>query len=53
MVFVGLGTDVDPAELNDIAGATGGQVALAPDVAHVQQVFFQVLAKLQCPTGQC
>lgn len=53
VVFVGIGTNVDPAELNDIAGATGGQVALAPDVANVQQVFFQVLAKLQCPTGQC
>ncbi|WP_216214074.1 substrate-binding domain-containing protein [Amycolatopsis aidingensis] len=53
IVFIGLGTDVDPAELNDIAKATGGFVSLAPQVTDIEDIFFSTLSKLRCPTGDC
>lgn len=53
IVFIGLGTDVDPGELTAIAEATGGQVSLAPAVADIEKVFFGVLGRLDCPAGRC
>lgn len=53
VIFVGLGTDVDPHELRDISRATGGQTYLAPKVTDIQRIFFTALGKLACPGGRC
>lgn len=49
VIFVGLGTEVDNKELNDIAEATGGQVHLSPDVKQVRELFFTILRNLAPP----
>lgn len=53
VIFVGLGTDIDPRELRDISRATGGQTFLAPKVTDIQRIFFTALGKLACPGGRC
>lgn len=49
VIFVGLGTEVDNKELNDIAEATGGQVHLSPDVKQARELFFTILRNLAPP----
>lgn len=49
VIFVGLGTEVDNEELNDIAEATGGQVHLSPDVKQARELFFTILRNLAPP----
>ncbi|MGH3520673.1 MAG: substrate-binding and VWA domain-containing protein [Haloechinothrix sp.] len=53
IVFVGLGTDVDPKELRDVSRVTGGQTFLAPKVTDIQRIFFTALGNLACPGGDC
>lgn len=49
VIFVGLGTEVDSKELNDIAKATGGQVHLSPDVKKAKDLFYTILRNLASP----
>lgn len=53
IIFVGLGSYVDPNELRQISAATGGQTFLAPKVTDIQRIFFTALARLACPGGNC
>lgn len=49
VIFVGLGTQVDPEELADIARATGGQVHLKRDVREARELFYTILRNLAKP----
>ncbi|MFC8615558.1 substrate-binding domain-containing protein [Micromonospora purpureochromogenes] len=53
IVFVGLGPDVDPDELNAIAKVTGGQVYRTDQPKGMRQIFFSALAKLSCLPPEC
>lgn len=46
LVFVGLGTDVNPTELKQIADVTGGQVHISPKISNARQLFFTILRGL-------
>ncbi|MEV0721059.1 hypothetical protein AB0H87_41585, partial [Asanoa sp. NPDC050611] len=39
ILFIGVGPEIDPGELNQIAKATGGRVALTPNPAGIRQIF--------------
>lgn len=51
LIYVGLGTDVDPKELRGIARATGGQVHLSPDITRTRDLFFTILRGLAKRAG--
>lgn len=53
ILFIGVGPDIDPAELNQIAKATGGRVALTPNPAGIRQIFFTALAEFSCLPPKC
>ncbi|MGB2569194.1 substrate-binding domain-containing protein [Micromonospora citrea] len=53
IVFVGLGRDVDPEELNAIAKVTGGQVHRTDQPKGMRQIFFSALANLSCLPPEC
>ncbi|MQA12312.1 MAG: VWA domain-containing protein [Pseudonocardiaceae bacterium] len=53
IVFIGLGTDVDPGELDEITNVTQGQTFLAPDVTDIRKVFFSALSKMSCRDASC
>lgn len=49
VIFVGLGTEVDPKELREIAEVTGGQVHLSPDVKGASELLFTILREMSKP----
>jgi hypothetical protein len=53
ILFIGVGPEIDPAELNQIAKATGGRVALTPNPAGIRQIFFAALAEFSCLPPKC
>ncbi|MDQ7904058.1 substrate-binding domain-containing protein [Phytohabitans sp. ZYX-F-186] len=53
ILFIGVGPDIDRAELDQIAKATGGRVALTPDPAGIRQIFFTALAEFSCLPPKC
>ncbi|MDG4825111.1 substrate-binding domain-containing protein [Asanoa sp. WMMD1127] len=53
ILFIGVGPDIDPGELNQIAKATGGRVALTPNPAGIRQIFFTALAEFSCLPPKC
>ncbi|GAA4666620.1 substrate-binding domain-containing protein [Amycolatopsis dongchuanensis] len=53
VIAIGLGTDIDVPELDAITAATGGRAFVAPDLAHIADVFYGALAGLSCPTAGC
>ncbi|WP_245931083.1 substrate-binding and VWA domain-containing protein [Actinokineospora auranticolor] len=53
IVGMGIGPDVDTAELEAIARPTGGQVYSTPDPGKVGEIFYQALSKLLCPPQSC
>ncbi|MEH0846295.1 VWA domain-containing protein, partial [Micromonospora sp. CPCC 205711] len=53
IVFIGLGRDVDPEELNAIAKVTGGQVFRTDQPKGMRQIFFSALANLSCLPPEC
>nr|WP_161556607.1 substrate-binding and VWA domain-containing protein [Micromonospora acroterricola] len=53
IVFIGLGKDVDPDELNAIAKASGGQVFRTEQPSGIRQIFFSALADLSCLPPEC
>ena len=52
-LFIGVGPEIDPTELNQIAKATGGRVALTPNPAGIRQIFFTALAEFSCLPPKC
>lgn len=53
ILFIGVGPEIDPTELNQIAKATGGRVALTPNPAGIRQIFFTALAEFSCLPPKC
>ncbi|MFC7549635.1 substrate-binding and VWA domain-containing protein [Plantactinospora sp. GCM10030261] len=53
ILFIGVGPDIDPAELKQIADVTGGRVALTPNPAGIRQIFFTALAEFSCLPPKC
>ncbi|WP_433551943.1 substrate-binding and VWA domain-containing protein [Micromonospora zamorensis] len=53
IVFIGLGRDIDPDELNAIAQVTDGQVFRTEEPSGIRQIFFSALADLSCLPPEC
>jgi hypothetical protein len=53
VIGIGIGTDIDIAELNEITMATGGKTFVASDPAKIGDVFYGALATLSCQTPSC
>jgi hypothetical protein len=53
IIFVGIGQDVDAAELNQIAAVTGGRAFTTPNPAGIREVFAAALAELTCIPPEC
>jgi hypothetical protein len=53
IIFIGLGEDVDPAELTAIAEATGGRVFVTRQHGGIRRIFFSALADLGCQPPEC
>ncbi|MBO3743433.1 substrate-binding domain-containing protein [Actinoplanes flavus] len=53
ILFIGVGSEIDPAELNQIAKATGGQVALTAKPSGIRQIFYTALAEFSCLPPEC
>ncbi|AXB48079.1 hypothetical protein [Amycolatopsis albispora] len=48
LIGIGVGPDIDVAELREITAATGGQAFTTPDSGQINQVFHAALSKLAC-----
>ncbi|HEV2783754.1 MAG TPA: substrate-binding and VWA domain-containing protein [Actinophytocola sp.] len=53
IIGIGIGPDVDPAELKTIAEATGGEAFTTPDPTKIPDVFYAALSKMLCQPPQC
>ncbi|MDI6102606.1 substrate-binding domain-containing protein [Actinoplanes sp. NEAU-A12] len=53
ILFIGVGPDIDAAELNQIAKATGGRVALTEKPSGIRQIFYTALAEFSCLPPEC
>jgi hypothetical protein len=53
ILFIGVGPEIDAAELNQIAKATGGQVALTEKPSGIRQIFYTALAEFSCLPPEC
>ncbi|MDG4794477.1 substrate-binding and VWA domain-containing protein [Micromonospora sp. WMMD1082] len=53
IIFIGLGADIDPEELNAIAKATGGRVFVTEQPGGMRRIFFSALADLSCLPPEC
>lgn len=53
ILFIGLGTDIDRNELQEVADATGGEVFLTSQPGGIRQIFFSALADLSCLPPDC
>jgi Bacterial extracellular solute-binding protein/von Willebrand factor type A domain len=53
ILFIGVGPEIDAAELNQIAKATGGRVALTDKPSGIRQIFYTALAEFSCLPPEC
>jgi len=53
ILFIGVGPEIDPAELRQIAQVTGGRVALTAKPSGIRQIFFTALAEFSCLPPKC
>ena len=53
ILFIGVGPDVDPTELKQIAQATGGRVARTKQPSGIRQIFYTALAEFSCLPPKC
>jgi hypothetical protein len=53
ILFIGVGPEIDPAELRQIARVTGGRVALTARPSGIRQIFFTALAEFSCLPPKC
>lgn len=53
ILFIGLGADIDRAELEAIAAATRGRVFLTNQPGGIRTIFFSALADLSCLPPDC
>jgi hypothetical protein len=53
IVGIGIGPDVDAAELQAISGATGGKAFTTEDPTKIGDIFYAALSKVLCQPPQC
>jgi hypothetical protein len=53
LIGIGIGPDVDAAELTDLTKVTGGQAFVAPDPAKIGDVFYSALSLMLCQPPTC
>ncbi len=53
VVGIGIGPDIDQAELKMIASATGGEAFTTPDPTKIGDIFYAALSKLLCQPPSC
>lgn len=53
IVGIGIGPDIDEAELRAISEATGGQAFTTPDPTKISDVFYAALSRLLCVPPTC
>lgn len=53
ILFIGVGPDIDPTELGQIATVTGGRVARTAQPSGIRQIFFTALAEFSCLPPKC
>jgi len=53
VIGIGIGPDVDVAELQAISGATGGQAFTTPDPTKINEIFYAALSTLLCQPPTC
>ncbi|MBA0128080.1 VWA domain-containing protein [Haloechinothrix sp. YIM 98757] len=53
VIGIGIGPDVDEAELSEIAEATGGEAYTTEDPAKINEVFHAALSELLCQPPAC
>ncbi|WP_436493574.1 substrate-binding and VWA domain-containing protein [Actinokineospora sp. HUAS TT18] len=53
IVGIGIGPDIDVAELDAISKATGGQAFTTPDPTKIGEIFYAALSKLLCQPPTC
>jgi hypothetical protein len=53
LIGIGIGPDIDPAELKRVAEATGGQAFTTTDPTKIGDVFYAALSKLLCNPPLC
>ncbi|GIJ34224.1 substrate-binding and VWA domain-containing protein [Micromonospora sediminimaris] len=53
IIFIGLGADIDPEELEAITKVTGGRVFVTEQPGGMRRIFFSALADLSCLPPEC
>ncbi len=53
LIGIGIGPDVDAAELSALTEVTGGQAFVAPDPAKIGDVFYSALSLMLCQPPTC
>ncbi|WP_052720038.1 MULTISPECIES: substrate-binding and VWA domain-containing protein [Actinoplanes] len=53
ILFIGVGPEIDAGELRQIAGATGGRVALTAKPSGIRDIFYTALAEFSCLPPEC
>jgi hypothetical protein len=53
LIGIGIGPDVDAAELTALTRVTGGQAFVAPDPAKIGDVFYSALSLMLCQPPTC
>lgn len=53
VVGIGIGPDIDRAELQAIAKATGGEAFTTPDPTKINEIFYAALSRLLCQPPAC
>ncbi|WP_245573834.1 substrate-binding and VWA domain-containing protein [Amycolatopsis nigrescens] len=53
IIGIGIGPDIDPAELDAITTPTGGKAFTTPDPTKIGDVFYAALGKLACQPPSC
>jgi hypothetical protein len=53
IVGIGVGPDIDEAELRAISSATGGESFTTPDPTRINEIFYAALSKLLCQPPAC
>lgn len=53
LIGIGIGPDVDAAELTELTKVTGGQAFVAPDPSKIGDVFYSALSLMLCQPPTC
>jgi extracellular solute-binding protein/von Willebrand factor type A domain-containing protein len=53
IIGIGIGPDIDPTELKQVAEATEGQAFTTPDPSKIGEVFYAALSRMLCQPPNC